>query len=135
MKKIILLIGSNLGNREYLIDEACNEIRRYIGDVIMSTDVVETMAWPDLSAPSYLNQILVTSTSLTPGAVMRNIMTIERKMGRTRYQKFAPRTIDIDILKWGEDQYDTAILKVPHPAIGEREYVDILLEKLDYADL
>ncbi len=130
MNKIVLLLGSNLGEREYYMRAALNDVARYIGDVIARSEIIETAAWPDAGDPSYLNQVLVLSTELTPRAVLRNIMTIERRLGRHRNKKNAPRTIDIDILIWGDSEFHTPILTVPHPAIGCRSYVDELLKKI-----
>ncbi len=130
MKEIRLLLGSNLGDRASYIATAREHISRYIGHITSTTEVVETEAWPQSDDPAYLNQVIAVETIMSPEVCIRNIMTIERLLGRVRGEANAPRTIDIDILTWDGLDVQNQILTLPHPAIGTRTYVDDLLKKL-----
>jgi len=80
-------------------------------------------AWPDPSAPAYVNAVAEISTPLPPFALLRLLRSIEQKFGRQRSVRNAPRTLDIDILSYGSTRIQTRHLQIPHPRLATRAFV------------
>ncbi len=80
-------------------------------------------AWPKASDPAFINAVARVSTKLTPGELMRALLQIETEFGRKRGIKWAPRTLDLDIVDYGGLVTDAAHLMLPHPQMHERNFV------------
>ncbi|MGL6022748.1 MAG: 2-amino-4-hydroxy-6-hydroxymethyldihydropteridine diphosphokinase, partial [Chitinophagaceae bacterium] len=106
---IYLSGGSNLGNRLEYLKEAENAISKRIGEVLQKSSIYITSSWANQDEPVYLNIIWVVHTILLAENVLEEILEIEKLLGRLRIQKWAPRTIDIDILF-----YDNQIINLSH---------------------
>lgn len=117
-------IGSNLGNRQSYIDRAIEELRsnKNIKVKRIST-IYETEPVSDIPQGKFLNGVIEIETDLDPKALMAGLNRIEEKLGRKRTAKFAPRTIDLDILYYSDEKINEEGLVIPHPWIGEREFV------------
>jgi len=89
-----------------------------------------TAAWGNTQQPDFLNQVIVVQTKLTAQQTIQTILSIEKKMGRVRTVKNAPRIIDIDILFFNKDIIKEKNLEVPHPHIPNRRFVLIPLNEL-----
>jgi 2-amino-4-hydroxy-6-hydroxymethyldihydropteridine diphosphokinase len=114
-------LGSNLGNRENNLEEALKLLgqRMKIGKISSTYD---TAPLGNVNQPRFLNLACQVFTRLSPEGLLALAKGIELKMGR--YSRSGePRTIDIDILLYGDTVVDTRDLKVPHPAMAEREFV------------
>ncbi|AWW32285.1 2-amino-4-hydroxy-6-hydroxymethyldihydropteridine diphosphokinase [Echinicola strongylocentroti] len=122
MKQVVLLIGGNLGDRSKLIQEAKDMLRQHV-ELIKGSSLYETAAWGGKSSGSYLNQALVVETELEAEAVLDITQGVENALGRERLAKWGDRTMDIDIIYFGDEVVDTARLKVPHPLMTERRFV------------
>jgi 2-amino-4-hydroxy-6-hydroxymethyldihydropteridine diphosphokinase len=122
MIDVFLLLGSNLGNRKLLLNEAIERIEAAVAPVLQASSVYETQSWGKTDAPDYLNQVLLLQTDLTAREVLGKILTIELLMGRRREEKWGSRTIDIDILFYGDTIIDEPDLKVPHPEMHKRRF-------------
>ncbi|WP_214225457.1 2-amino-4-hydroxy-6-hydroxymethyldihydropteridine diphosphokinase [Pedobacter sp. B4-66] len=123
-KKVYLLLGSNLGDREQLIDEAIALINSGIGEVIEKSSVYETAAWGKEDQPSFLNIALGINTKLTPIEVLNKALTIELELGRVRHEKWGSRLIDIDVIFYDDIVVDMgAELQIPHPQMQYRKFV------------
>jgi 2-amino-4-hydroxy-6-hydroxymethyldihydropteridine diphosphokinase len=83
----------------------------------------ETAAWGIEEQPDFLNQVLEIETTMDPASLLDTLLEIEREMGRIRGEKFGPRTIDLDILFYGDMIIRTNDLEVPHPRMAERRFV------------
>jgi 2-amino-4-hydroxy-6-hydroxymethyldihydropteridine diphosphokinase len=123
MTEVILLTGSNLGDRLAKLIEARTRIGAAIGPLQRTSGIYETAPWGLDDQPAFLNQVLVTRTNLLPEQVLDQILSIEEDMGRKRTTKWGPREIDIDILFYGDTVIDMDRLKVPHPEIPNRRFV------------
>jgi 2-amino-4-hydroxy-6-hydroxymethyldihydropteridine diphosphokinase len=130
MHKAYLLLGSNIGDSKKNIAIAKKEIEKQIGKILRSSSVYATAAWGNKDQPDFLNQIIVITTAYEPPYVLQLILSIEKKMGRIRTQKNAPRTIDIDILFFDKLIINEANLVIPHPLIGERNFVLVPMNQL-----
>ncbi|WP_229738941.1 2-amino-4-hydroxy-6-hydroxymethyldihydropteridine diphosphokinase [Parapedobacter pyrenivorans] len=127
---VYLLLGTNMGNRIALLEQARNEITREIGITRKISSVYETRAWGDESQPNYLNQVVLSTTLLHPLQLLKKINTIEKKMGRTRVNKWESRPIDIDILYYADRIIDEPTLQVPHPHLPNRRFALIPLQEI-----
>ena len=123
MKGIYLLLGSNLGNSLQMLAEARSHIENQIGRIIKSSTIYKSEAWGVEEQPDFLNQVVEIETELALDMILENIQSIEKKMGRIRYQKWHSRIIDIDILYAGTIQVNSDLLKVPHPENQNRNFV------------
>jgi 2-amino-4-hydroxy-6-hydroxymethyldihydropteridine diphosphokinase len=122
MIDVFLLLGSNLGNRKLLLNEAIERIEADVALVLQASSVYETQSWGKTDAPDYLNQVLLLQTDLTAREVLGKILAIELLMGRRREEKWGSRTIDIDILFYGDAIIDEPDLKIPHPEMHKRRF-------------
>lgn len=118
-------IGSNLGDRRINIKSAVEKIGKLKGArVIKLSKIIETSP---VGGPAgqgkFLNAVLKIRTSLSPLTLLKKLKQIEKSLGRKKTVRFGPRTIDLDILFFGERIIDAKTLKVPHPRISEREFV------------
>lgn len=123
MEKVVFVIGGNLGNRVELIEQANKMLRENFSTPLLSSSVFETAAWGNLSEGDYLNQVLVFQTDLDPEAVLIIIQDIENQLGRKREEKWGNRTMDIDILYFGQQVIQNQNLIIPHPFISRRRFV------------
>lgn len=130
MNKTYLLIGSNMGNSSRQLSKAITYIEKKIGGIIRRSSLYVTAAWGNTNQPEFLNQVVVVETELTALQTMQTILHIEKKMGRLRTQKNAPRKIDIDILFFNKEIIEHKTLSVPHPQIQNRRFVLVPLNQL-----
>jgi 2-amino-4-hydroxy-6-hydroxymethyldihydropteridine diphosphokinase len=111
-------LGSNLGDREALILRAAE----LIGARRLST-LHETEPWGYENQPRFLNAVAEVETSLSPRGLLDQLLDVERRLGRERVgHRWGPRTIDLDLLLYGEEVVDEPGLEVPHPRLLEREF-------------
>jgi 2-amino-4-hydroxy-6-hydroxymethyldihydropteridine diphosphokinase len=111
-------LGSNLGDREALIRRAAE----LIGARRLSA-VLETEPWGYADQPTFLNAAAELETSLTPRRLLVHLLDVERRLGRERIgPRWGPRTIDLDLLLYGDESIDEPDLVVPHPRLTEREF-------------
>ena len=98
MNKVYLLLGSNKQNPKKKLAKAKLLINTQIGKIDRQSSIYETAAWGYTNQPNFLNQVVILQSAFTPSEILQKILTIEKKMGRVRTIKNAPRSIDIDIL-------------------------------------
>jgi 2-amino-4-hydroxy-6-hydroxymethyldihydropteridine diphosphokinase len=112
-------LGSNLGDREATIARAAE----LIGATRVST-VIETEPWGYADQPPFLNAVAEVETSLTARQLLDHLLDVERRLGRERVgPQWGPRTIDLDLLLYGDERIDEPGLVVPHPRLLERRFV------------
>ncbi len=128
MHEVLLLLGSNLGDRQLFLHRAIAQIEADIAPIVKASAVYETQSWGKTDAPDYLNQVVLLRTDLKPRQVLEKILEIEKKLGRIREEKWGSRTIDIDILFYGGEIIDEPGLHVPHPELHKRLFT---LDPLD----
>ena len=119
-------LGSNLGDRERTLRQAVEELRR-----LPETEVRGVSSFRDtapvgyLDQPRFLNGAVELETALAPRALLDGLLRIERELGRDRTQgpPQGPRTLDLDLLLYGDERIDEPDLEVPHPRLHERRFV------------
>lgn len=119
---VIILLGSNLGNRQEFMQKAVQQLSTQVGRIVRSSSYYETKAWGNESQPDFLNQVLVCETNLAAIDVLTHCLAVEKQLGRDRLEKWGSRTIDIDILYFGNEIIATPDLKIPHPFLHERRF-------------
>ena len=138
MKELTLLLGSNLGDRKAYIEAALKALdKAFGGRRIRMSQIIETEAC-GFAAPPFLNAAVVYTTRRSPESVLRICKRIERSLGRTAAPEYAPdgtriyhnRTIDIDILYYGDIVMETPLLIIPHPQTKTRPFVKDLVKQL-----
>ena len=131
MEKAYLLLGSNLGDSKKYISDAVGFIRTEIGIVKKTSSLYQTASWGKTDQPDFINQVLEVETILNPEQLLKNILVIEKKLGRERLEKWGSRTIDIDLLFYGDQIIQGLNLTVPHPFLHERKFTLMPLVELD----
>jgi len=128
-------LGTNLGDRAAMIRAAVEHLRREPGmTVVAMSSVRETEPVGLLDQPRFLNAAAAIETELPPRGLLDRLLAIERQLGRTRDgPRFGPRTIDLDLLLYGDEQIDEPGLQVPHPRLHERLFALEPLLELDRA--
>ena len=124
MAKVFLGIGSNLGDRIGYINRAIDNLRNVPGVAIgRVSSIIETEPYEAPGQGKYLNAVLMVNTDLEALELLRKLQDIEKNLGRERSFRNASRTIDLDILLYGENKIDEPGLTVPHPRMLERAFV------------
>src|SRR5690349_9825209 len=106
MNEAYLLTGGNMGDRESNLARARELIGKKAGQVRKASGLYETAAWGKTDQPSFLNQALLVKTMLEPAQLLKELLEVEKQIGRVRLEKYGPRIIDIDILL-----YDNKVVK------------------------
>ena len=119
-----------MGDRKAYLAQAALQIGQKIGQITEKSRLYETQAWGVTQQPDFMNQALGVETTLSPQAVLKEILDIETKMGRIRTEKWAERTIDIDILLFADKIVDEPDLKIPHPLLPERNFALVPLMEI-----
>ena len=120
---VYIALGSNIGDRRAFLATARREISALEGTVILAAStIVETDPIGPPGQDPYLNQMLAVSTSLEPDALLSSLQAIERAARRERGERWGPRTLDLDIVRFGERVVDTPSLTIPHPEIPRRDF-------------
>jgi len=121
--KYVLLTGSDLGNREGNLELALELISENIGDVLQTSEVMESEPWGFESDTRFLNQAILVKTVLQPQALLQKILKIEQEIGRVRKEtQWVSRVIDIDILCTKQLIHHTDELTVPHKHLHNRSF-------------
>ena len=118
-----LSLGSNLGDRPQYLRRACQALEARGIRLRRVSSVYETAPVEVVDQGWFLNCVLEVETTLPPLAFLRELQQIERELGRQRERPKGPRTIDIDILLYGDLILDTPELVLPHPRMLERRFV------------
>jgi 2-amino-4-hydroxy-6-hydroxymethyldihydropteridine diphosphokinase len=117
-----LSLGSNLGNREQNLREAIRRASAF-GRIVAVSSFYETEPVEFTDQPWFLNCVIALETMAQPAQLMAELLRIEHVMGRQRVVKKGPRSIDIDILLFGDAVVNTPELTVPHPEMTRRRFV------------
>ena len=118
-------LGSNLGDRKAMLDGAVAALRGTSGvtvRAVSSYHETEPVGGPPGQGP-FLNAAAVVETDLDPIALLGRLQAIEARFGRVREVRWGPRTLDLDLLLYGDQVIATPTLQVPHPRMAERRFV------------
>ena len=132
--KVLLAIGSNLGNRKLNIEKSKFLLEFNKIKIIKTSSYYETLSWPNKSFPKYLNIVVEVETPFNPLTLFKKLQVIEAKMGRKMSPKNNPRTCDIDIIDYNNKcltiNSNSVDLQIPHPRAHLRNFVLIPLYEI-----
>ena len=123
MTQLFLSLGGNLGNTREIFEGAYPLIEKKIGKISVYSSIYQTEAWGPIPQADFLNQVLLVNTSLKAEACLAEMLEIEREFGRERKERWGPRTLDLDILYYGDQVIAESDLSIPHPRIAERKFI------------
>jgi 2-amino-4-hydroxy-6-hydroxymethyldihydropteridine diphosphokinase len=127
-------LGANLGPREVTLLRAVDLLAAADGvEVVAVSQLHETEPVGVVDQPPFLNGAVAIETSLTARELLDVLLETERELGRVRGERWGPRTVDLDLLVYGEETLDEPGLRVPHPRLAERRFALEPLADLDPA--
>ena len=118
MTRAYIGVGANMGDREATIRAAVTAL----SGVVAVSQLRETDPVGVVDQPSFLNGAVVLETELSPRELLDALLAVEREHGRERRERWGPRTIDLDLLLYGDETIDEPGLTVPHPRLHERRF-------------
>jgi len=119
-----IALGSNLEDPARQLQAACDALAREAAIRIRGvSSVVRSAAVGPGQQPDYLNAVVAVSTALAAETLLDRLQAIEQAQGRKRSVRWSPRTLDLDLLLYGEQQIRSPRLQVPHPAMAQRHFV------------
>jgi len=119
--RVVIGLGSNLGDRESHLTHAILALSE-LGDVVAASAFYETAPVRGPDQGPYLNAAVAIDTNLSARAVLERCLEIEAERGRERRERWGPRTLDLDILLYGQEVIDEDGLRLPHPRLHERRF-------------
>jgi 2-amino-4-hydroxy-6-hydroxymethyldihydropteridine diphosphokinase len=131
LNRMLLSMGSNLGDKIGYLENAIEAIKVSIGEIEYISSFHESDPWGYQSDNQFVNVCLTCFTSLTPLEVLKNIKTIEATMGRTKSKSgYEDRCIDIDMIFYNQEEIHSEQLTIPHPQFKNRAFVIIPLQEI-----
>lgn len=122
-KHIAIALGSNLGDRLGIIQEAVSVLKTEFLENAVLSSVLETPPWGITEQPAFLNAVIVGDSEWKPAAIVNFLKNLERSLGRKSREKNGPREIDLDLLAVEDVVYEGEGVQVPHPGLQDREFV------------
>jgi 2-amino-4-hydroxy-6-hydroxymethyldihydropteridine diphosphokinase len=123
LERVYVALGSNLGDREAHLN-AAREALAALPDtrLLAASTIEETPPLGGMSQPPYLNQMVLLATALEPRPLLHALQEIERSRGRLRTERWGPRTLDLDIVRFGDRRVSESDLIIPHPELSNRDF-------------
>ena len=132
MRRVYVGIGSNLGDREFLIRKAVESLRQLPQTNVSGvSSLYDTEPVGETEQPPFLNAVAWIETELSPRELLWQMLLIEKRMGRVRSKRWGPRSIDLDLLFYDDELIDEPDLQIPHPEAHRRAFVLYPLLELD----
>ena len=120
----LIALGGNVGDVAATMQAALDRLQAGAGtEVVAVSSIYSTPPWGITDQPRFLNACAELTTTLTPQVLLQTVLATERAAGRLRARRWGPRTLDIDILAYGDRSIKTSRLTVPHPRMFERAFV------------
>lgn len=127
MTRAVIALGANLGDREATLNDAISDLDAIAGVTVVATSpfvstVAVTESGPDDTHPAYLNGVVIIETAISAHTLLAMMHDIEVRHGRVRAERWGDRTLDLDLIVYG-DLIEEGNLVVPHPRAHERRFV------------
>ena len=120
---VYIALGSNLGDRDAHLRAAREKLARLPDSALVAaSSIEETAPLGGMRQPPYLNQMVLLETGLEPRALLEALQEIERSEGRQRTERWGARTLDLDIVRFGQRQVKEPGLIIPHPELANRDF-------------
>ncbi|RLD17278.1 MAG: 2-amino-4-hydroxy-6-hydroxymethyldihydropteridine diphosphokinase [Caldiserica bacterium] len=130
MVKVILSLGSNIGDREKFLKSAVEKISKF-SKVVRESSIYETEPMYYKDQNTFLNKVIEIETDISPDELLSKIKKIEIEIGRKKRERYGPREIDIDIIYYGDKIVKEENLEIPHPKLYERKFVLLPLLEIE----
>ena len=131
-ERAYVALGSNMGDRQAHLAHARARLNDLPDTRILAVSrVEETAPIGPVAQPPYLNQMVLLETGLTPAELLRHCRTIEVERGRERRERWGPRTLDLDIVRYGARIVREPDLMIPHPELANRDFWQREIAELD----
>jgi 2-amino-4-hydroxy-6-hydroxymethyldihydropteridine diphosphokinase len=122
-EQVFVALGSNLGDRAAHLQAGREALGALPGTRLIAASAIEdTAPLAGMDQPPYLNQMVLLETDLEPRALLQACQTIERREGRQRTERWGARTLDLDIVRFGNRQVKESDLIIPHPELPNRDF-------------
>ena len=130
-QRAFVALGSNLGDRAAYLRAARQGLAALPDTALIAASrIYETAPQDRVDQPLFLNQVVCLETAMTPAELLAECQVIEWQAGRERLERFAPRTLDVDILLFQDAQSDDPVLTLPHPRLWQRAFVLVPLAEI-----
>ena len=123
-------VGANLGDPRAAVRKAIEDLSQLPSTITVAVSSLYGSAPLDADGPDYVNAVVQVRTALSPDALLVALQGIEQQAGRERPYRNAPRTLDLDILLYGEHRVDRDDLQIPHPRMWQRAFVVLPLAEI-----
>jgi 2-amino-4-hydroxy-6-hydroxymethyldihydropteridine diphosphokinase len=123
-------VGANLGDPRAAVRKAIEDLAQLPRTIRVAVSSLYGSAPLDADGPDYVNAVVQVRTALSPDALLAALQGIEQQAGRERPYRNAPRTLDLDILLYGEHRVDREDLQIPHPRMWQRAFVVLPLAEI-----
>ena len=123
-------VGANLGDPRPAVRKAIEDLAQLPRTIRVAVSSLYGSAPLDADGPDYVNAVVQVRTALSPDALLAALQAIEQRAGRERPYRNAPRTLDLDILLYGEHRVDRDDLQIPHPRMWQRAFVVLPLAEI-----
>ncbi len=132
--RVFVGLGSNMGEREENIRQALELMAALPDtDLVRASSLYDTEPVGEIEQPNFLNAVAELDTELSAQQLLWNLLLIEKRLGRVRTHKWGPRTLDLDLLLYGDELIEEDGLRVPHPELTRRSFVLTPLVELEPA--
>jgi len=122
-ERVFLSLGSNVGDRRGYLEEALARLEAEAIHVVRTSSVYETAPWGPVPQGPFLNLVAEVRTTLEPRALLACAQRVETALGRARQVRWGPRTVDVDVLLYGDRVVCEPDLEIPHPRLRQRAFV------------
>jgi len=125
MKSVFIGLGSNLANPVQQLLQALQSLKKLdSSNYLRASSFYKSKPWgPYQNQPDFVNTVVQLETSLSPLELLKELKAIENQQGRMITERWGPRCIDLDILLYGSDEFALNEVIIPHPRLGERDFV------------
>ena len=126
-----LSLGGNLGNTIEIFLNSMEILTKKVGKITQISSLYQTAAWGPIPQNDFINQVIEVETKLSAPKLMDILLEIELQQGRVRQERWGPRTLDLDIIFFGEQLISTENLEIPHPRMEDRKFVLIPMVEIN----
>ena len=127
---VYIALGANLGDARAAVLQAIQDIAALPQTKLVRRSSLHCTAPVDATGPDYINAVVEVATGLSPHDLLNELQQLEQGAGRERPHRNAPRTLDLDILLYGDENVDSEALVIPHPRMNERAFVLVPLAEI-----
>ncbi len=128
--RVFIGVGANLGDAQTTVSKACRDVGQLPGTALQRQSSLYASAPHEASGPDFVNAVVEILTRLSPHGLLDQLHQLEANEARTRPYRNAPRTLDLDILLYGDQQVQSSKLTVPHLRMFQRAFVLVPLAEI-----